>query len=42
MADEIWPIVSGEPSTPMGEAIRQWEIATGKAPTPTPTPTPEA
>jgi predicted unusual protein kinase regulating ubiquinone biosynthesis (AarF/ABC1/UbiB family) len=42
MAEEIWPIVSGEPSTPMGEAIRQWEIATGKAPTPTPTPTPEA
>ena len=30
MAEEIWPITDGPPSTPMGERIREWELATAK------------
>ncbi len=27
IAEELWPFVDGEPSTPMGERIAQWEAA---------------
>jgi len=30
LAEEIWPWVDGEPSTELGQRIRDWEIATGK------------
>ena len=30
LAEEIWPFADGPPSTPMGERIREWEIATGR------------
>ncbi len=29
IAEEIWPWIDGPPSTPMGEAIREWEVAAG-------------
>lgn len=29
LADEIWPFVDADPTTPMGGAIREWEIERG-------------
>jgi len=34
LAEEIWPFVDREPSTPMGEAVRAWEIERGHRPAP--------
>jgi predicted unusual protein kinase regulating ubiquinone biosynthesis (AarF/ABC1/UbiB family) len=30
ISEELWPSVLGPPSTPMGEAIAAWEVASGK------------
>jgi predicted unusual protein kinase regulating ubiquinone biosynthesis (AarF/ABC1/UbiB family) len=30
LGEEIWPMTSAPPSTPMGERIREWEQATGR------------
>ncbi len=30
IAEEIWPATDAEPSTPMGHAIREWEIESGR------------
>lgn len=34
LAEEIWPFVDRDPSTPMGERVREWEIAVGHRPPP--------